>query len=116
VVIFLVSLYRYEVSKHKERVHLLLTFRFCVEFFRFSRLSVVSLPCEWSWAIRLYAVAPYREPTKALMQMLFLRKMVEDGNSPSPDWDRVSSLCGEAKIEKFDMKTKFKKQTNGSIR
>jgi hypothetical protein len=53
--------------------------------FRFSRLGVVSLPCEWSWAIRLQAatvVAP--EPTTTLMQMLFWRKNFEDRNSPSP--------------------------------
>jgi hypothetical protein len=44
----------------------------------------VSLPCEWSWAIRLYAatvVAPYWDPTTALMQMLFRRKKFEDGKT-----------------------------------
>jgi hypothetical protein len=50
---FLMQFDRSEVSKHKEQVHLLLTFRFRAEFFRFSRLGLVSLPCEWSWAIRL---------------------------------------------------------------
>jgi hypothetical protein len=36
-------------------VRLFLKFRFCVEFFLFSGLGIVSLPCEWSWAIRLSA-------------------------------------------------------------
>jgi hypothetical protein len=33
----------------------------------------------------------------------------------SSDWERVSSLRWDAKMEKFDTKTKFKKFTNGSI-
>jgi hypothetical protein len=49
--------------------------------------GVVSLPCEWSWAIRLSAatvVAPYcRELPTVLMQMLFWRKNFVDGNCPS---------------------------------
>jgi hypothetical protein len=47
----------------------------------------VSLPCEWSWAIRPSAapvVALYWESTTALMQMLFWRKNFEDGHCPSP--------------------------------
>jgi hypothetical protein len=35
VVCFLVSFDRYEVATHKERVHLLSKFRFCVVFFDF---------------------------------------------------------------------------------
>jgi hypothetical protein len=59
---------------------------FSFRIFRFSRLGVVSLPCEWSWAIRLSAapVAPYWEPTTALMLMKFWRKIFEDGHCPSP--------------------------------
>jgi hypothetical protein len=51
VVCFLVSFDRSEVSTHKDRVYLLLKFRFRVKFFRFSRLGVpvVSLLCEWSF-------------------------------------------------------------------
>jgi hypothetical protein len=48
----------------------------------------VSLPCEGSWAIRHSAasvVAPYWEPTTALMQKLFCRKIFEDGHCPSPE-------------------------------
>jgi hypothetical protein len=54
---------------------------------RFSRLGIVTLPFEWSWAIRLSAatvVAPYSEPQAAFMQMLFWRNNIEDGNCPSP--------------------------------
>jgi hypothetical protein len=51
MVCFLGSFNRSEVCIHAERVRLLLKFRFRVEFFDF----VVSLPCEWSWAIRLSA-------------------------------------------------------------
>jgi predicted phosphohydrolase len=49
--------------------------------FRFSRLGVVSLPCRWSWAIRLSAanvVARFWEPKAALMQMLFWRNNIEE--------------------------------------
>jgi hypothetical protein len=53
---FLASFDRSEVPTHKERVHLILKFRLRVEF-RFSRRGVVSLPCEWSWAIRLSAAS-----------------------------------------------------------
>jgi hypothetical protein len=59
-----------------------LTFRFRVEFFYFS-MGIVSLPCEWSWVIRLSAatiVTPYWEPTTAVMQMLFWLKNFEDGH------------------------------------
>jgi hypothetical protein len=55
--------------------------------FQFLRLGVVSMPCEWSWAIKLSAatvVAPYWEPKAALTQMLFWRFNIEDGSSPSP--------------------------------
>jgi hypothetical protein len=47
----------------------------------------VSLPCEWSWAIRLSVapvVVPYWEPTTVRMQMLFWRKIFEDGHCPNP--------------------------------
>jgi hypothetical protein len=50
--VFFVSFDSSEVPTHTEHVHLL---------FRFSHLSVASLLCEWSWAIRLSAaifVAP----------------------------------------------------------
>jgi hypothetical protein len=62
---------------------------FVSRIFQFTRLGVVSLPCEWSWewAIRLSAapfVAPYWEPTTALMQMLFWRTIFEDVHCPSP--------------------------------
>jgi hypothetical protein len=39
---FLVSFDRSEVPTHKERVHLLMKFRFRVEFFDFARLGIVS--------------------------------------------------------------------------
>jgi hypothetical protein len=48
--------------------------------FRFLHLGVVSLSCEWSWAIRLSAatvVAPHLEPKTALMQMLFWRNNID---------------------------------------
>jgi hypothetical protein len=64
--------------------------------------------------IRFYAatvIAPYWEPTTALMQMFFWRKSLK--METVPVWD---SLRWDAKIEKFDTKTKFKKQTNGSVR
>jgi hypothetical protein len=60
--------YRSEIPTHFERFHLLLKFRFCVEFFDF-RVSVI---------------APYWEPTTGRMQMLFWWKNFEDGNCPSP--------------------------------
>jgi hypothetical protein len=44
----------------------------------------VSVPCEWSWALRLSAapvVAPYWELKTALMKILFWRNNIEDGNS-----------------------------------
>jgi hypothetical protein len=73
---------------HTRRLfRLLLKLRFRVEFFRFLCLGVVSLPWEWSWAIRLSAapaVVPYWEPITALMQMLVWRNNIEDGSSPSP--------------------------------
>jgi hypothetical protein len=65
----------------------LLNLRFRVEFFDFRASGVVTLPCEWSWTIRLSAapvVATYWEPTTALMQMLLWRKNFEDGHYPSP--------------------------------
>jgi hypothetical protein len=57
--------------------------------FRFSLLGIVSLPCEWRWAIRLSAatrtfVAPYWESTTAHKQRLFWRNNFEDGHCPSP--------------------------------
>jgi hypothetical protein len=41
----------------------------------------MSIPWEWSWALRLSAapaVAPYWEPTTALMQMLVWPNNIED--------------------------------------
>jgi hypothetical protein len=49
--------------------------------------AVVSLLCEWSWAIRISAatvIAPYWEPKAAPMQMLFWRNNIEAGHTPSP--------------------------------
>jgi hypothetical protein len=83
----LVSIDRSEVPTHTKRVRLLFKISISCRIFRFSRFGVVSLPCEWSWAIRLSAatvVAPYWESTTALMQMLFWRTNFEDGHCPSP--------------------------------
>jgi hypothetical protein len=48
-------------------------------------------------------LAPYWEPTKAIMQMLFWRKNVEDGTCPSPglfaaSGARINFLC-KIKVE-----------------
>jgi hypothetical protein len=75
-------------------------------------LGVVSLPCEWSWAIRLSAatvVAPYRESKVALMQMLFWRNNIEDGNCPNPrlfaapelEYPGLSLISYNKPIEKY---------------
>jgi hypothetical protein len=77
---FLVSIDRSEVPTHTKRVRLLLKFWFRVEFFDV-RLGVVSLPCEWSWAIRLPTATVHYS---GLMQMLFWRENFEDGHFPSP--------------------------------
>jgi hypothetical protein len=72
----------------------------------------VSLPCEWSWAIGLFAapvVAQYMEPTTTIMQMLFLRKNFEDGNSPSPglfeaqdlEYSELSLISSVKPIQKY---------------
>jgi hypothetical protein len=58
VVCYLVSFDRSEFSEvciPAERVCLVLKALCRVEFFLFSCLGVVRLPCEWSWAIRLSA-------------------------------------------------------------
>jgi hypothetical protein len=55
--------------------------------FRFSCQAVVSLICEWSWAIRISAatvISPYWEPKAAPMEMLFWRNNIEAGHTPSP--------------------------------
>jgi hypothetical protein len=86
--------------------------------FRFSCQAVVSLLCEWSWAIRICAatiIAPYWEPMTAPMQMLFWRNNIEAGHTPSPGLfttirssiHRVSSLRLDKKTEKFYTKTNF---------
>jgi hypothetical protein len=54
---FFVSFDRSVVSTHEERGHLFLKFYYTCQLFRFSRLDVVSLLCEWSWAIRLSAAS-----------------------------------------------------------
>jgi hypothetical protein len=87
VVCFLVSFDRPDISKHQERVLLLLKSSFSYRNFRFSFQAVVSLLCEWSWAIRISAanvIAPFWEPKAAPMQMLFWRNNIEAGHTPSP--------------------------------
>jgi hypothetical protein len=82
---FLVSIESSEDPTPYGAVHLILKFSFHVKFFRFSRLSVVSLPCEWSLAIRPFAapvVAPYWEPTTAHIQMLFWWKTLKMDTVP----------------------------------
>jgi hypothetical protein len=52
---------------------------------RFSHLGLVSLLCEWSWAIRLSAapvVAPYWDPTTGLMQIRFGRWTLSQSGAP----------------------------------
>jgi hypothetical protein len=44
-------------------------------------------------------VKPMENPSVKPMENLSFR---------APDWDRVSSRCRDAKIEKFNMKTEFK--------
>jgi hypothetical protein len=67
---FLVSFDRSEVSTRVDRVHFSLKFRFRVEFFLFSRLGVVSLLCEWSWAIRLSATTVVTPDTPSVGLMV----------------------------------------------
>jgi hypothetical protein len=59
LVCFLVSFDSSEVPTPTEFVHLLLTILFSCRIFGFLRFGAVSLPCEWSWAIRLSAAIHY---------------------------------------------------------
>jgi hypothetical protein len=69
---FLMSFYRSEVSTHKDCVHLLCNFRFCVKFFAYRRSE---------------------ESITALMQMLVWRNNNEDGHCPSPGlYTTISSV------------------------
>jgi hypothetical protein len=70
VVCFLVSFNRSDISTHQEQVLLLFKVRFRIKFFDFRVRAVVSLLCEWRWAIRISAatvMAPYLEPKAASM-------------------------------------------------
>jgi hypothetical protein len=87
VICFLVSFDRSDISTHQERVLLLFKSSFSCQIFRFSCLGVVSLHCEWSWALSLYAatvIAQYWESTTAFMQILFWQKNFEAGHCPTP--------------------------------
>jgi hypothetical protein len=52
-----VSFDRSDISTHQEWVLLLLKVHFRVEFFDFLCLGIVSLHCEWSWALRCSAAS-----------------------------------------------------------
>jgi hypothetical protein len=66
---FLLSYDSSEVPTHAELVYLLFNFRFRVEFFLFSRLSIASLLCEWSWAIRLSAAIVVASDSKKALYL-----------------------------------------------
>jgi hypothetical protein len=53
VVCFLVLFDNSEVCTHTRSVSFAFRISVKCKIFRFSRLGVVSLPCEWSWAMRL---------------------------------------------------------------
>jgi hypothetical protein len=85
-----VSVYRSEVPTHKKWVLLLLkNFDFVLNFSIFASwhskftLSLLSAAT---------VVAPYCEPKAALMQILFWRNNIENGNCPSPGFFAAPEL------------------------
>jgi hypothetical protein len=80
--------------------------------FRFLRLGVVSLPCEWSWAIRLFAasvVAPYysRSPLWSSCKCCFWRTILK---MEYPELSLISFVEPTEKYFVFEPRSRAKSQ------